>query len=258
LTSQNIDMTTTVAKRFEKHVASVNNLINFDRDVLDHAITNLRTLSEKLRKHHQIDNPHLSVDSTLKSIEDIRKNDSLRSRYKTIVNQGLVLLVSYFASSVHDLFRRGIQTVLDKEESSDLFKAQVKISLRELKDVNFEVKDIVPELLIQSKDISFQDMQSIGRTFKEHLGIEIDKDEDVNNIILGQACRHVIVHSAGVINDRLIRQIASANPRTVKNKLTIGQEIEFSPEEINVVAQSMTKYIRSISSKVARHIGEVI
>lgn len=251
-------MTSRVTKRFEEHVASVNNLINFDRDVLDHAINNLRDLSAKLKKDYQIDNPYLSVDNTLRSIENIRKNDSLKARYKTIVNQGLVLLVSYFASSIHDLFRRGVQTVLDKEDGSDLFKVQVRVSLRELKDVNFEVKDIVPELLIQSKDISFQDMQSIGRTFKEHFGIEIDKDEDVNNIILGQACRHVIVHSAGIINDRLIRQVSGAKPRTVKTMLTPDMEIEFSPDEINIVAKSMTKYLYNVSSKVSERVGEEV
>ena len=167
-------MAITVAGRFDEHIVSVNRLIGFDRDVLDHAITNLRDLSDKLKKHHKLDNPHLSVDNTLKQIENIREHDSLRSRYKTIVNQGLVLLVSYFASSIHDLFRLGVLTILEKEDDSDIFKSQIKVTLRELKDVNFEVKDIVPDLVIQSKNISFQDMQSIKRTFKEHLA-EMEK-----------------------------------------------------------------------------------
>ncbi len=247
-----------IAKRFEEHVKSVNNLINFDRDVLDHAINSLRTLSEKLKKHHGLDNPHLSVDSTLRSIQNIRDHDSLRSRYKTIVNQGLVLLVSYFASSVHDLFRDGVQSILNKDDDSDLFKAHVRVTLRELKDVNFDLKDIVPELLIQAKDISFQDMQSIARTFKEHLNVHIDRDLDVNNIILGQACRHVIVHSAGIVNDRLLRQVSIAKPRSVKPELTNGSTIEFSPEEVNEIAKSMTKYLNALSVKVAQIVGEEV
>jgi len=250
-------MTTIITKRFEEHVASVRLLLNFDRDVLDLAISNLRELSEKLKKHHKMDNPHLSVDSTLRVIENIHQNESLHSRYKIIVNQGLVLLVSYFASSVHDLFRQGVQGVLENEDGSPLFKENVKVSLRELKDVGFEVKDLVPDLLIQTRDISFQDMQSISRAFKDHLGIEITKDVSVNNIILGQACRHVIVHSGGVANDSFMHQVSNAKPRTVKPTITPGEIIEFSQTEIDIIAESMAKYLSNVEDSVTDRIGSV-
>jgi hypothetical protein len=251
-------MAMTITKRFEEHVASVRMLLNFDRDVLDFATRNLRELGEKLKKHHKMDNPYLSVDNTLHVIENIRQNESLHPRYKIIVNQGLVLLVSYFASSVHDLFRQGVRGVLEREDGSSLLKENVKVSLRELKDVGFEVRDLVPDLLIQTRDISFQDMQSISRAFKDHLDIEIAKDVSVNNIILGQACRHVIVHSGGVANDRFVHQVSNAKPRTIKPTITVGESVEFSKEEIDVIAESMAEYLLNVSANVSNRIGSKV
>ena len=54
-----------VVERFRGHVTSVQRLMNFDRDVLDFAIQNLRELEQRLRAHHKLDNPHLTAGRTL-------------------------------------------------------------------------------------------------------------------------------------------------------------------------------------------------
>jgi len=94
-----------VVESFRQHVTSVEKLMNFDRDVLEFAVSSLRELKKKLTRHHKLDNPELTAERTLQILEGIREHDSLRSRYQTIFNQALVLLVSYFGSSVHDMLR---------------------------------------------------------------------------------------------------------------------------------------------------------
>lgn len=240
-----------VVNAFFKHVQSVEKLMNFDRDVLDFAIQGIEELKQRLEKHHQLDNPSLTAARTLEILKGYREHDSLRPRYTTIFNQALVLLVSYFGSSIHDLFRQGVAFALIREkEDSVLLREQIKFSLRELREADFDLKTLAPDLLVQAKDISFQDMQSIGRAFKDYVGIFIERDETVNEIIVAQACRHVIVHSGGVVDEKLVRQVAGANPRTLKPKLLIGESIQFTVEEVTKVSASMVSYLRFIEERI--------
>ena len=193
-----------VVTAFEAHVASVRKLMHFDRDVLKLAIEHIRSLRDTLKRHHALDNPHLTADNTLQMLEGFHKHDSLRHRYQTIFNQALVLLVSYFGSTVHDLFRSGILRALDLPGDSQLLREQLTVTTRDLREVDFHARDLVPDLLVQAKDISFQDMQSIARAFRSYLEVQIDRDATVNDIIAGQACRHVVVHSGGTADDRLV------------------------------------------------------
>ena len=244
-----------VVESFRQHVTSVEKLMNFDRDVLEFAVSSLRELKTKLTRHHKLDNPELTAERTLQILEGIREHDSLRPRYQTIFNQALVLLVSYFGSSVHDMFRRGITEALAHDSDSQLLREQVHLSLRDLRDANFELRDLAPDLLVQAKDISFQDMQSIARVFRDYLDVNIDKSEVVNDIILGQACRHVIVHSGGMVDERLIRQISGAKPRRVKFSLIPGERVQFSDQEVMLVSDSMVQYLQSVAGKVAGRYG---
>jgi len=98
-------------------------------------------------------------------------------------------------------------------------------------------------------------MQSIARVFRDYLDVNIDKSEVVNDIILGQACRHVIVHSGGMVDERLIRQISGAKPRRVKFSLIPGERVQFSDQEVMLVSDSMVQYLQSVAGKVAGRYG---
>lgn len=243
-------VTMSVVERFREHVRSVESLMNFDRDVLDFAIQGISELKERLVQHHKLGNPALTAERTLDILKGIRNHDSLRPRYQTIFNQALVLLVSYFGSSVHDLFRQGIAAALVRDKDSTLLREQVKLSFKELRDAEFDLREIAPDLLIQAKDISFQDMQSIARAFQEYLGVTIERTAVVNEIILAQACRHVIVHAGGVVGDRLVRQVAGARPRTLKPALVIGETVQFTVEEVSQVAHFMERYLEAVDRDV--------
>lgn len=237
-------------KAFSDNVAGVHKLMHFDRDVLDMAISGIRELSVRLKHHHQLDNPQLTAENALRSLENIRSNDSLRFRYQVIFNQAVVLLVSYFGSAVEDIFKAGVYAFLEREEDSDLLREDIKLSFREMRDANWHLREVAADLLVEKKDLSFQDMQAISRAFKTYLGIAIEKDIHVNNIILAQACRHVIVHAGGVVNDRLIRQVTSASPREIKLNLSKGEHVHFSPEEVEMVSRSMESYVKILVQKV--------
>ena len=240
----------TILSNFDSQVENVEKLMNFDRELLSIVIQSVSDLRNRLRSHHKLDNPMLTADRTLEQLQGFQKNDSLRPRYETIFNQSLVLLVSYFSSSVQDLFKLALAAAIDGGADLNLMKEELKFSLRDLSERNFDLKDAIPDLLILAKDISFQDMQSISRAFNSHLGIIIEKDEAVNNIILAQGCRHVIVHVGGLVSERLLKQVALASPREVKPTLTLHCRVQFSEQEVILVAQNMKKYLTVVAQKV--------
>ena len=90
----------TILETFDIQIQSVAKLMNFDRDLMDIAIQSVEKLRDRLRKHHELDNPDLTADKILQQLRGFREHDSLRGRYETIFNQALVLLVSYFGSGV--------------------------------------------------------------------------------------------------------------------------------------------------------------
>jgi hypothetical protein len=127
--------------------------MHFDKDVLEHAISGIKALSERLKNHHKLDNPQLSAENTLTTLVNVHNNNSLRPRYEVIFNQAIVLLVSYFGSAVEDIFKAGIHNMLERENDSNLLKEDIKLSFRELKDANWNLRDIAGDLLVEKRFI---------------------------------------------------------------------------------------------------------
>ena len=235
---------------FIENVKAVDKLINFDRDIQDLAIQQIEELSDKLRKSKDITNEQLNGERTLQMLRQIRENDSLRSRYKTIFNQAVVLLVSYFGSTISDVFRYCVIKVITDRQPKKLLEEDLRVSIKDICDVMSSFPDDLGDLFISKKDISFQDMKSISRTFKEYIEVKINKDNNVNNIILGQACRHSIVHAGARIDKKLINQVSGAIPREIKLDLVENKLIEFSPDEINILADSMKNYLEGLIKSI--------
>src|SRR5438045_1313089 len=87
---------------FAANVASVDALVNFDRFILDFAIERVERLHRRLEPRYL--NPDDNGEHTLMALTQVRANDALRPSYQQIFNQAVVLLVSYFGSTIADLF----------------------------------------------------------------------------------------------------------------------------------------------------------
>jgi len=239
---------------FLKNVNAVEELMTFDGVILEFCINNLEQLDNRL-KGAGFDNPRLRVGNTIQAIRNIRDNASLKTRYEEMQNQCLVLLVSYFSLSVRDLFRGCLAYALHSGNLGNLARHDVKILLEDLRAGADDFGETVADIFIAQKDISFQDMQSIGRALGEYFGFKPEKDNHVNNIILSQACRHAIVHNEAKADVKLVKQIAGAKPRDLKLNLSNGQKIQFQPDEIRLASQSMMSYLHTVSDGLTRQWG---
>lgn len=242
-------VTKPILDNFNSHIESVKSLLNFDNIVLDFCITQVSELNERIRdnKEIKITNVQLLPEKTLQQLKSIRINASMHPQYKSIYNQCLVLIVSYFTSSVKELFRDSLQYYSEKKhEILKGINAELKFSFEELETYNFDLSKSVGEIIIRKKDISFQDMQSICREFNTYFGIKIEKNAIVDNIILSQASRHAIVHSLSLADDKFINQISHTKLRTIKPTINLNDELEFSPLEIEEVMNNMRDFLSYI------------
>ena len=95
-----------IEERFELHLRTVDELISFDRKILDVCINHIDSLNERLKGGpFKIINPTYLAEGTLKAIKNVRNNDSLRVHYLSMFNSCLVLQVSYFTSVIDDIFK---------------------------------------------------------------------------------------------------------------------------------------------------------
>ena len=222
----------TILDNFSKHVDDVNRLITFDEHVMAYAISAVETLHLQLKENYS-QKEQINGARELQMLRNIRENKSLKPRYSLILNQAIVLLVSYFGSAVEDIFSEAVIKTLRNNSSSKLIKEDLKLNVAELLELTENPNDSsIAALFIDKKDLSFQDMQAISRAFKDYIGVEIAKNKIVHNIILAQACRHVIVHAGGEITNRLIRQVIGAKPRDIKEEIKEGQTVQFSHQEV--------------------------
>lgn len=232
---------------FDRNVQSVYELANFDRFIMDFAIEQVSRLNARLSPRFA--NPADNGEHTLQALRNVRQNDSLRHNYRTIANQGVVLLVSYFGSAVADIFRSAVPLALSRGDRPQLLREELRLTLDEL--VAFRTEpDTLGDLFATKKDISFQDMQSIARAFKDYIGVDLPRDTIVNNIVVAQACRHVIVHAGSIADRRLVRQVAQALPRDVKQNIREGQPIQFEPDELIMIGSAMLTYAKRLAAAV--------
>ena len=214
--------------------------MKFDEVIASFCLSALRKTDEGLKSIGRDNHPSFSVKPMIEQIERIRLHDSLQTNYEIIFNQCVVLLVSYFGSTIEDIFQEALKNKIDnKKLGKKLEDEEIKLTVGQLAyDRN------IVNLFISKKDISFQDMQSIARAFKQYIGTdEIPRDKVVNNIILGQACRNCIVHDGSTANNKTIEQLKSANQRDLKIDIKINEAIRFNEEEIKNIISSMMQYI---------------
>ena len=238
-----------ILDNFKDRVDGVNKLLMLDELIIGSTIEVLEERQESLR-NSGIENAHMLGESSLLQLKGIRDNKSLKPGYKLIHNQCVVLLVSYFTSSIHDLFDTAATITLKNNIPKKLKDKDLKLTLEELKKYNFNLADNIGSIISKKFGISFQDMKSISRVMQDYFGAELPWDKTVNNIITMQASRHAIAHAGEEVDQMLINQLRHSSDRDIQKNIVAGDKIEFTPEEIKIGGASMIKYISNLTDKI--------
>lgn len=236
-----------IVARFKKNLEEVETLLTFDEQIRGLCLKALKKAQKGLDAS-RVSNPHFSVDREIEIIERFHLDEFLKRNYRIMYNQCIVLMVSYLSSTLEDIFKAAFTEKLNSGNLGDLESEELKLTLGEL------LFDDLGDVFIQKKDgISFQDMKSTLRSFKDYIGTpSIERNEVINNIILAQAMRHCIVHSGCIISNKTIGQLRDAK-RTVMLDIRKDQQVQFSEEEVRQVKQDMLSFVNRLS----KHILEV-
>lgn len=237
----------------DSNFSSVSGLVRFDTTLLDLCITHLEALEERIKNNDEIKITQVLYfpGNTLKMLRDIKSNDSTKLTYGSMYNQGVVLLISYLTSSIKELFTRCLNYWASNNVTS--FKdanTEFKITLEELRTSNFNLSSSIGDLIIKKKSISFQDMQSTLKEFEIYFGFKTERSEFVDNVILGQAARHAIVHSLSIADEKFINQIAECKLRTLKTNVSKNDDLKFTIEELDELAHNCKKFFRYLVDEI--------
>jgi hypothetical protein len=195
-------------------------------------------------------------ETRLKNLENIRKHDSLRPGFQALVNQSAVLLASYFASGVSQLFRVAIAAALEQRPSKVLEQHEIKFTVKELQNLKVELNDAIPDPIAEGPGVSFQDTKSIQRIFKDYLDVDIPRDEVTNDVSVELALRHVLVHNGSIVDRKCFRQTEDSLPRTFRREIKLGETINFNTEEIRAVGATMIEYMQRLAHECQSRVAE--
>jgi len=235
-----------IRENFKKNIGIVEKLMKFDEVIQIICLNALEKANKGLEHFDCGDHTLYNIKPIIQMMKNIRINASVRPSYEIMLNQCVVLLVSYFSSSIDDLFQVALDNKIKTKNLGKLEKEEIKLSFGQL-----AYDDDIVNLFMSKKDINFQDMQSISRVFEEYIGIvAIPKDKTVNNIILSQSCRHCIVHDGSTVNKKISNYLSIAKPRDLKPDLKVDDKILFDENEIKIIIDSMLKYIDLLIEKI--------
>jgi hypothetical protein len=242
--------------KFKQDMESVRSLARFDRIVVDTLHSQLSSLKALVDKHQpELKGIQRRLEPTCKLLSTVRDHSSTILSYRTIYNQCIVLQVSYFAAALEDVFVHFVGKCLRDGNADRIWHQDIKAKVKDVWDGREQIEACLAEQIISSSGISFQDMKSIRRAFRDFLGADDrEKDECVNDIIIAQAARHAIVHSAAKVDRHLLNQVRNAIPRTLFPDIGKQNELAFSIPDIELVGNRMIQFLeRVLASAVASH-----
>lgn len=233
--------------------------MDFDRELLDIIEPAVRHYVDRVRRtfHNWIGeddarlHQNLRADGLLSTLDSVRGNRSLSRAYTEVNNQALVLLVSYFASSMRKMVRSILVNRIVSRDPGDLRTEELKFTVEELASDEVSLPHLVADRLLAAKGVSFQDMKSVARTLRRFVGYEPPRDQSVDDIIAGQAVRHAIVHAGATVDERLVNQLQAAPHRSICLDPELGAIISIGRDEVQVVSAAMDVYLQGACSAVA-------
>ncbi len=236
-----------IIEKFELQISSVFKIIEFDKEYVEIVVKQLKELKKKLIGFG-IQNPIYHPTSQIKLLSSLIQSGPKQRKYQPVYNQCLVLLVSYFASTINSILNEGLNYYLNNSDNlpDKVANQEFKLSLRELQELQFDLSEKIGSIIVRKSDISFQDMKSIARAFEQFLGITIQKDEDVDNIITAQALRHIIVHNSEIIDDKCIKQLTNAGNRKFVEDVEPNKKAVIDADDLNIVKASMLNYANNL------------
>ncbi|MFA6176187.1 MAG: hypothetical protein WC765_06385 [Phycisphaerae bacterium] len=236
---------------FQKNTERVKELLRIDKLMQDIYIRALESVERRITdadfiKTHPLLKP---LQSGIANLKTIRKHESSSSYYEIVYNQSVVLLVSYFESTLEDLFTNILFIKISDGTLNYPTNKIIKLNLKQLCEL-ITNHEKIPEVWLSQNEINFQNINNVESTFKDYFGISSCEDKHIDNVKMGVICRHIIVHSGEIISPSNVESVGKTIHRDIMKNFTAGDKIRFEPEEITKICESMEIYINNIVKQI--------
>lgn len=242
---------TDIFDNFKKNTERVKELLTIDQFMQDLYIRGLESVENKIVeadfiKRHPILKP---LQNSIQNLKTIRENETASPYYEIVYNQSVVLLVSYFESTLEDLFKALLSIKISNDTLNYPTDKMIKLNLKGLCELVAH-NEKIPEVWLSQNKINFQNISSVESTFKDYFGISPCEDQYIDNIKMAVMCRHIIVHSGEIIDQSNVETAEKLIHREIKKFFLAEDKIKFEAEEIRKICESMEIYIYNIIKQI--------
>lgn len=212
----------------EERVNDIGAIGDVNEDLVKIAVNNLEMIKKDLESAGRNLGILQKVNRQLETYQNVAKIPQLTTKFPIIREQMVVLMIGALEVFIADVYRNIANNnpeyfYWNDEKEKISFDPSMLIE-------GFTLGDVVLGHL-KNKGYSFQDLQSLIKSFEVYCGIKIDLEEESKDILIfGAAARHIIVHSRSKIDSAFQKQIRNtswANDYRDKKGLSIEINDEF-------------------------------
>lgn len=242
-----MDYLTEILADIEERVDDIQAIGDVNEDLVKIAVTNLQAIKKDLEATGKNLGVLQKIDRQLNTYEDVAKIPELTSKFPIIREQMVVLMIGALEVFIADIYR-----YIANNDPEYFFwndeKEKISFDPAILID-GFTLGDVVLGHL-KNKGYSFQDLQSLIKSFEVYCGIKIDLEAQSKDVLIfGAAARHIIVHSRSKIDSAFIKQIRNTQYSTT-NTYKKDQSIEITDKFVTELGDT----IKSFCGYVVNHI----
>lgn len=212
-----------ILEGFQSRLADIERIDGINAGIIKIFQQNLDTIHSEIQQTGKFGGLLKKVDRYKQTLDDVSKLDEMKSDFEILREQRVVLLVSAFEVFIEDIFR----AIANNSPEYFIWPEKDKKIVIGVEDFTsrFTLGDAIITHL-NNKQYSFQDLGSTVKAFQDYLGVDLEIEDDTkDSIILGTACRHLIVHKGSVIDRQFLSQTRSLDAKYVEGKtLSISEE----------------------------------
>jgi len=180
----------------------------------------------------------IKVVQKIDNISSIEKLPDLKAKYAILREQSVVLIIGSFEVFMSDIFRN------IAENDPDYFRwkdENEKISIDpSVFSVGFTLGDAILAHL-KNKKYSFQDLKSILKAVDNYVGVKLTLEESDpirQQIVLGTAIRHIVVHNRSIIDKQFLSQVKAVPDLSYAE----GGRIDLSQSDVDNVKKAVNDF----------------
>lgn len=238
-----------VLDKFRDNMAEVKSLLKIGTEISEIAIAYLLDIYNELESL----SGHLPLKNKIMrsvSVMDKLKNSPVHEQHNAqIYNPLLVSIVSNFESFLNDMVRAigsNNPEIIEWPEKTNIY-----LDTNLLGTKTRSLGDLILAG-VQKKGITFQDLQSTRKFFKEYLKINIEiSKENEESIIMAHAVRHIIVHAYSEVSPQFIQQIRNTK---YGRQFKEGNRIIVSEDTFKKYYQTLLNTADSITDEVSKKV----